>query len=115
MVFAAQKLRLIQALKNPTVLIVVDRIDLDMQISATFNASDIPNLVGATTRAELTRLLKDDTRKIIITTIQKFGEADGLLNDRFYIILMVDEAHHTQEGELGQKMRAALPNAFFSV
>jgi type I restriction enzyme, R subunit len=44
MVFAAQKLRLQPSLKNPTVLIVVDRIDLAAQISATFHALDIPNL-----------------------------------------------------------------------
>lgn len=112
MVFAAQKMRMMQQLKNPTVMIVVDRIDLDTQITSTFNASDVPNLVGANSRAELIKLLKDDTRKIIITTIHKFAEADGLLNDRQNIILMVDEAHRTQEGDLGRKMRAALPNAF---
>jgi len=44
MVFAAQKLRLHPKLKNPTVLIVVDRIDLDTQITGTFTAADIPNL-----------------------------------------------------------------------
>ncbi len=112
MVFAAQKLRLTPELRNPTVLIVVDRIDLDAQISATFHASDIPNLVKASSRAELERLLKQDTRKIIITTIFKFGEADGVLNDRENIIALVDEAHRTQEGDLGMKMRGALPNAF---
>src|SRR5262249_31967014 len=53
-----------------------------------------------------------DVRKIIITTIFKFGEADGVLNNRSNIIAMVDEAHRTQEGDLGQKMRQALPNAF---
>lgn len=112
MVFAAQKMRMMQQLKNPTVMIVVDRIDLDTQITATFNASDVPNLIGANSRAELIKLLKDDTRKIIITTIHKFAEAEGLLNERQNIILMVDEAHRTQEGDLGRKMRAALPNAF---
>ena len=112
MVFAAQKLRLQPALKNPTVLIVVDRIDLDAQISATFHASDIPNLIKADSRSELAKLLRQDTRKIIITTIFKFAEADGLLNDRSNIIALVDEAHRTQEGDLGMKMRAALPNAF---
>lgn len=112
MVFAAQKMRLMEQLKNPTVMIVVDRIDLDTQITATFNASEIPNLIGTDSRAELVKLLKDDTRKIIITTIHKFAEADGLLNDRPNIILMVDEAHRTQEGDLGRKMRTALPNAF---
>jgi type I restriction enzyme R subunit len=112
MVFAAQKLRLQPALRNPTVLIVVDRIDLDTQISATFHASDIPNLVKAESREELARLLRQDTRKIIITTIFKFGEAGGVLNDRENIVVLVDEAHRTQEGDLGMKMRAALPNAF---
>ena len=112
MVFAAQKLRLEPALGNPTVLIVVDRIDLDAQISSTFHASDVPNLVKADTRDELMRLLRTDTRKIIITTIFKFGEAEGVLNDRGNIVALVDEAHRTQEGDLGLKMRAALPNAF---
>ncbi|MCK6502473.1 type I restriction endonuclease subunit R [Myxococcota bacterium] len=112
MVFAAQKLRLQPALGNPTVIIVVDRIDLDAQISSTFHASDVPNLVKAETRDELQRLLKQDTRKIIITTIFKFGEADGVLNDRGNIVALVDEAHRTQEGDLGMKMRAALPQAF---
>lgn len=112
MVFAAQKMRMEPQLKNPTVLIVVDRIDLDAQISSTFHASDIPNLVKAETREELERLLKQDTRKIIITTIFKFAEADGVLNDRENIIVLVDEAHRTQEGDLGMKMRSALPNAF---
>jgi type I restriction enzyme R subunit len=112
MVFAAQKMRLDPALHNPTILIIVDRVDLDAQISATFHASDIPNLVKAESRAELKTLLKQDTRKIIITTIFKFAESDGVLNDRQNIIALVDEAHRTQEGDLGMKMRAALPNAF---
>ena len=112
MVFAAQKLRLQPALGNPTLLIVVDRLDLDTQISSTFHASDVPNLVKAETREDLQRLLKQDTRKIIITTIFKFGEAEGVLNDGGNIVALVDEAHRTQEGDLGMKMRAALPNAF---
>jgi type I restriction enzyme R subunit len=112
MLFAARKLRLHPALKNPTVMIVVDRIDLDTQISSTFYAADTPNLVKAESRAELQRLLSQDVRKIIITTIFKFGEAGGVLNDRPNIIAMVDEAHRTQEGDLGRKMREALPNAF---
>ena len=112
MVFAAQKLRQHPQLKNPTVLIVVDRIDLDTQITATFNATDVPNTIAVTKREILQRLLAQDTRKVIITTIYKFAEAPGVLNTRSNIILMVDEAHRTQEGDLGKKMRQALPNAF---
>ncbi|MBK4738985.1 type I restriction endonuclease subunit R [Noviherbaspirillum pedocola] len=112
MVFAAQKLRLHAGLKNPTVLIVVDRIDLDSQITSTFTGADIPNLEKADSREKLQQLLAQDVRKIIITTIFKFGEATGSLNDRSNIIALVDEAHRTQEGDLGRKMREALPSAF---
>lgn len=112
MLFAARKLRLHPALKNPTVLIVVDRIDLDSQISGTFYAADMPNLVRTESRKELEELLAKDVRKVIITTIHKFAEAEGVLNDRDNIVVMVDEAHRTQEGDLGRKMRDALPNAF---
>jgi type I restriction enzyme, R subunit len=112
MVFAAQKLRQHPALRNPTVLIVVDRIDLDTQITATFNAADVPNMIAVNSREVLQTLLAKDSRKVIITTIHKFAEAPGVLNARSNIILMVDEAHRTQEGDLGDKMRRALPNAF---
>jgi type I restriction enzyme R subunit len=112
MLFGARKLRLHPALRNPTVLVVVDRIDLDSQISGTFYAADMPNLVRTESRQELQDLLANDVRKVIITTIHKFAEADGKLNDRGNIIVMVDEAHRTQEGDLGRKMRDALPNAF---
>ena len=112
MVFAAQKLRLHPQLGNPTVIIVVDRIDLDTQITATFNAADVPNMLGVDSREELHTLLAQDVRKVLITTIHKFAEAEGRLNERSNIIVMVDEAHRTQEGDLGRKMRDALPNAF---
>lgn len=112
MVFAAQKLRKLQALKSPTVIIVVDRLDLDSQISGTFSAAEIPNLVNVEDITDLHELLERDTRKILITTVQKFRDAYPGMNTRENIILMVDEAHRTQEGDLGRKMRAALPNAF---
>jgi type I restriction enzyme, R subunit len=112
MVFTAVKLRAMAGLTNPTVLIVVDRIDLDTQITGTFNASNVPNLVSADSRRELQELLAAGVRKVIITTIHKFGEAPGVLDARGNIIVMVDEAHRTQEGDFGRKMREAMPNAF---
>ena len=112
MVFTALKLRATAGLTNPTVLIVVDRIDLDTQITATFNASDVPNMVATESRRELQELLRAGARKVIITTVHKFGEAPGVLDDRDNIIVMVDEAHRSQEGDYGRKMRAALPSAF---
>ncbi|OSZ79039.1 DEAD/DEAH box helicase [Chitinophagaceae bacterium IBVUCB1] len=112
MVFAAQKLRKLQELKSPTVVIVIDRVDLDTQITGTFNAADVSNLVNADSISELHDLLEKDTRKIIITMVHKFRDAYPEMNNRENIIVMVDEAHRTQEGDLGRKMRAALTNAF---
>ena len=112
MVFAAQKLRREALLQSPTVLILVDRIDLDAQISRTFNASGVDNVETTEKIEELQEFLALDTRKIIISTIFKFKEAEPNLNTRENIIVMVDEAHRSQEGDLGRRMRAALPNAF---
>ncbi|RFC55014.1 type I restriction endonuclease subunit R [Brumimicrobium aurantiacum] len=112
MVYAAQKLRRSPELKSPTVIILVDRIDLDTQISGTFNAADIPNVETTDSISELQAMLERDTRKIIITTIHKFRDAKPNMNTRENIIVLVDEAHRTQEGDLGRQMRSALPNAF---
>lgn len=112
MVFAAQKLRRLPELKSPTVIVLVDRTDLDTQISGTFNASDIPNVEATESIRDLQRMLEQDTRKIIISMIHKFRDAKPNMNTRDNIIVLVDEAHRTQEGDLGRQMRAALPNAF---
>ncbi|MCQ2220691.1 MAG: HsdR family type I site-specific deoxyribonuclease [Prevotella sp.] len=113
MVFAAQKLRRQQCLKAPTVVIVDDRIDLEDQITGDFTRAEIPNVDSIASKQELEEKIKQ--RKILITTIFKFGDlADGeVIDDRDNIILLMDEAHRTQEGDLGKKMRTALPNAFF--
>jgi type I restriction enzyme R subunit len=112
MVFAAQKLRKATELKSPTVIVLVDRTDLDTQISGTFNAADVPNVESTDSIKELQTMLERDTRKIIISMIHKFRDAKPNMNLRDNIIVLVDEAHRTQEGDLGRQMRAALPNAF---
>jgi type I restriction enzyme R subunit len=112
MVFAAQKLRREPSLKSPTVIVLVDRTDLDTQISGTFNAADVANVESTDSISELQTLLERDTRKIIISMIHKFRDTKPNMNMRENIIVLVDEAHRTQEGDLGRQMRAALPNAF---
>ena len=111
MLFAAQKMRRLPALKNPTVMIVVDRIDLDSQTQNVFKEAS--NVMSTEDIETLNSYLENDSRYIIITTIFKFKDAKPNINRRDNIIVMVDEAHRTQEGDLGQRMRAALPNAFF--
>ncbi len=113
MVFVAQKLRRMNELHAPTVVIVDDRIDLEDQITGDFTRAEIPNLESAGSKEELEKFFQQEQRKILITTIFKFGDVTKQLSDRDNIIVMVDEAHRTQERDLGRKMRQALPNAFF--
>ena len=111
MLFAAQKMRKMKELKSPTVMIVVDRVDLDSQTQNVFK--EAPNVMPTEDIDALNKYLANDSRFIIITTIFKFKDAQANINQRENIIVMVDEAHRTQEGDLGQRMRLALPNAFF--
>lgn len=119
MLYAARMLRADNALKNPTVLIVVDRRDLDTQINETFGGADVKNLIKVNSCKKLGELIDQDSRGILITTVFKFKDVEIVeantkgLNDRDNIIVLVDEAHRTQEGSLGDKMRWALPNAHF--
>ena len=119
MLYAAKMLRADNELKNPTVLVVVDRRDLDSQISETFGGADVKNLIKVQSCKKLGEYIEQDSRGILITTIFKFKDVeiddtnkDGL-NNRSNVIVLVDEAHRTQEGGLGDKMRWALPNAHF--
>jgi type I restriction enzyme R subunit len=112
MAYAAAKLRLQSELDAPTIVIVLDRLELIQQTESEFKSVGIQALKTAETKEELRKLLKNDARGVIITTIYRFSEA-GLLNDRSNIVVMVDEAHRTQEGRLGLDMREALPNAKF--
>lgn len=119
MLYAARMLRADNDLKNPTVLIVVDRRDLDGQINETFGGADIKNLIKVKSCKRLGEHIEKDSRGILITTIFKFQDIEidynnpKGLNERDNIIVLVDEAHRTQEGSLGDKMRWSLPNAHF--
>jgi type I restriction enzyme R subunit len=110
MAFAAARLRQQQHLDAPTILIVLDRLDLIEQVSSEFASVGLPGLRVAETKEQLRNLLSEDARGVIVTTIFRFADA-GLLNERSNIVVMVDEAHRTQEGRLGYDMREALPNA----
>lgn len=110
MLFAARKLKNV-GLNNPTIFIVIDRRDLDDQINETFTACQFRGVTRATRRKHLAELLASDARGVIITTVQKFEEQMAAISGRDNVIALVDEAHRTQEGLHGIRMRAALPKA----
>ena len=117
MVFAAYKLRRQAALKNPTVLIVVDRRDLKTQISDDFDACDYPNVEKAMGVEDLKTKLRNVWRGTLVTTLQSFqkmGDLPPLQEDN--IISLVDECHRSQKGNTAESfamtMRVKLPKAF---
>lgn len=112
MLFAAWKLKKAPQLNNPTILLVVDRIDLERQLWGSFSNVDLPYTAKAESTKDLVNKLKKESREVIITTIQKFEEVGEILSQRENIIVFVDEAHRSQYGQLAMKMRRAFPNAF---
>jgi type I restriction enzyme R subunit len=127
MLWLALKLRRDPSHENPTIVLVTDRKDLDVQISKTFRACGFPNPEQAESVRHLRELLSNSTGKTILTTVQKFQElqesGDGgkrkareeypLLSEASNIFVLADEAHRTQYGGLAANLRKALPNACF--
>lgn len=97
------------AFKNPTIVVLVDREDLDNQTSELFvtatrylNDKDVRSIEN---RQDLTETLAGKpSGGVYITTIQKFCEETGLLSDRSNIICISDEAHRTQTS-VGSKLK----------
>ena len=118
MVYLAIKLRRIEKLKNSTILIITDRVDLDKQITGTFQRAYGEEIQHAGSREETKELLKSEKSGVILSMIHKFSSEDEeevfpVLSERENIIVMVDEAHRTQYKGLAVNMRTSLPNAVY--
>ena len=112
MIVAAHLLRRQPALKSPTLLIVVDRIELESQMEQSLKAFGWHSVHNPDNKRELRDLLENGTRGLIVTTIHKFDKMPAnMITDR-EVVVLIDEAHRSQEGELGIYLNAALPNAF---
>jgi type I restriction enzyme, R subunit len=104
MLFFVRQLQLAKALKNPTIVLVTDRNDLDDQLFGTFSDHSKTlqmTPVQAATAEDMRRLLTVDIGGLVFTTIQRFRGEDGshpLLTDRSNVIVIADEAHRTQYG-----------------
>lgn len=112
MLFAAVKLVNEPKLKNPSIVLIADRVQLVRQMYRQFKRAEMPEIEAPETAADLRKVLSDDRRGVFFSTVHKFRNA-GVLNERENIIVLIDEAHRTQEGMLGQHLRIAFPNARF--
>jgi type I restriction enzyme R subunit len=92
---------------------MIDRNELEDQMLKNLAALGLGNLEHASSIARLNELLKDDYRGIIVTMIHKFRDMPADLNTRSNIYVLIDEAHRTTGGDLGNFLMAGLPNATF--
>ena len=116
MVLLGKALALDETIKNPRIVLVTDRIDLDEQIWKTFHqCGKDPQM--AKTGKHLQELLADDRVAVITTVLDKFRAAanasDEFTNPDSNIFVLVDESHRSQYGEANIRMMKALPNACF--
>jgi type I restriction enzyme R subunit len=113
MIKAAEMLFRAPEADKPTVLLMIDRNELEDQMLKNLAALGLGNLEHASSISRLNQLLRDDYRGIIVTMIHKFRDMPANLNLRKNIYVLIDEAHRTTGGDLGNFLMAALPNASF--
>lgn len=113
MIKAAERLFRAPEADKPTVLLMIDRNELEDQMLKNLTALGLANLEHASSIARLNQLLKEDYRGIIVTMIHKFRDMPADLNTRSNIFVLIDEAHRTTGGDLGNFLMAGLPNATY--
>ncbi len=115
MVLIAQAIALDKTIKNPRLILVTDRTDLDKQITNTFRKCGL-YVENATTGKNLIELLESNTDAVITTIVNKFETAfKGVKEpiDDPNIFVLIDEGHRSQNGIMNAQMRLTLPNATF--
>ena len=113
MIKAAELLFKAPEADKPTILLMIDRNELEDQMLKNLASVGLNNVAHAYSMAELTRLLKQDYRGLIVTMIHKFRDMPADLNTRSNIYVLIDEAHRTTGGDLGNYLMAGLPNASY--
>jgi type I restriction enzyme R subunit len=116
MAMLARKVK--DTIKNPQIIIVTDRVDLDRQITATLRKVEI-DVINASSGKQLVNLLKGNGDYVITTIINKFDAAIKSLSENHLdspdIFVLIDEGHRTQHGIFNVNMERVLPNACFIV
>ena len=129
MITIAKRLLQETIFENPTILMLVDRTELEMQLfgnlaSTLLGQTTSPlskpgyytqygNVFIAQSKVGLQGLLRSDTRGLIVSMVHKFDDIPPKINERKNIFVLVDEAHRTTGGDLGNYLMGALPNATY--
>jgi len=116
MIKAAELLFKANEAQKPTILLMIDRNELEDQMLKNLASVGLGNVAHADRIATLNTLLDEhgpDYRGIVVTMIHKFRDMPANLNTRTNIFVLIDEAHRTTGGDLGNFLMAGLPNASF--
>ncbi|MDN3671981.1 HsdR family type I site-specific deoxyribonuclease [Flavobacterium branchiarum] len=140
MVMLAQLIASHPNIRNPKILLVTDRIDLDDQITETFKKCHVPVVnadkgaskeIAKKLRGEilddneqeklkkdtsLLKLITESGDAVITTLIHKFEAAVNASPQSFdssEIYILIDEGHRSQYGSFNVKMQKVFPNACF--
>ncbi|MEE9912075.1 MAG: HsdR family type I site-specific deoxyribonuclease [Deltaproteobacteria bacterium] len=128
MVFLIRKLRSCDDLKDLKIIFIIDRTDLEDQLSETAALTGEP--VNIIDRRKQLHLLSDDTGDVNMVMIHKFLDEKNIsvqslieaglvpyfekfdpINQSDRILLLIDEAHRTQGGDMGDNLFSAFPRA----
>lgn len=104
-----------KTIKNPKIILVTDRTDLDRQITTTFKNVGL-EVMNAKTGQKLVDILQSNTDAVITTIINKFETAVGKIKEPLLdnnVFVLIDEAHRTQHGSFNINMQKTMPNACY--
>lgn len=115
MVMLAQAIAMDKSIRNPKIILVTDRTDLDNQITGTFRKCG-KFVENAATGQRLVELLESKSDAVVTTIINKFVAAMNKIKkplESHDIFVLVDEGHRSQSGTFNIEMQKTLPNACF--
>lgn len=110
---AARLLRGGEQTEKPTVLMLIDRNELESQLFKNITGYGITTSKVAESKRDLRQILASDYRGLIVSMIHKFDGIRANINTRDRVIVLVDEAHRTTGGDFGNYLMAAVPNATY--
>ncbi|HOK46118.1 MAG TPA: HsdR family type I site-specific deoxyribonuclease, partial [Bryobacteraceae bacterium] len=113
MVTVARRLIRDPVFENPTVLMLVDRNELEQQLFTNLEAVGFGHAELARSKRHLQELLQSGRRGLIVSTIHKFEGIPAGICTRENVFVLVDEAHRSTGGDLGNYLMGALPNATY--
>jgi type I restriction enzyme, R subunit len=115
MAMLAKSIALERTIKNPKIVLVTDRVDLDDQIYRTFKQCNVP-VKKARSGKHLAKLIECNDDVIITTVIDKFQNVVQKYqkqNKSSEIFVLVDESHRSQYGEANIMMQKVYPNGCY--